>query len=515
MGSPAAFKITDENDSTNSSGCVELPGIVSVSGINYSHNSGPILEVGGLSVYKNDSVVKFNVNWWRSPPLADQSFELGFYTDSLCSSSNGNQPAMTTSTSGMDLDLHSTTNSIKINDITDGTGVTRAAPVCIKAVRFPPSQKPVFTRYNAGSRWVGLSWQSADPVELFQFSGPDCMKDKTAVTLDKPFGTQQQNWAGVNKLSPSTKYSFRLTTGVDSSECQNVMTTSGDAPDWTSGNNQEWPSSQNVLLDFASKVTDGKDYKLKVSVNGRVPVDSYSQSIPKADVLTLVKMSSADASGQVLTVWTPSGCSFVDSNGNRFPSLSLPGFPGQKLPNVVCDGAASNDGGGGSESFGGYSTMKLASKGINLKITNGAFTMIEDLYESGNCAVGTRISSRVELGALSLPGPDFLKDTFPIDVTSKEISGVIFTDASVLAAKAEPDRFGCGIKEWVKGQRINLKGSVCGKEVGRTKYERLKVVGDRLYFCEVDGEQDAYGMTPDMRIPSCEINEQSFFLKRQ
>jgi hypothetical protein len=84
-----------------------------------------------------------------------------------------------------------------------------------------------------------------------------------------------------------------------------------------------------------------------------------------------------------------------------------------------------------------------------------------------------------------------------------------------LAAKAEPDRFGCGIKEWVKGQRINLKGSVCGKEVGRTKYERLKVVGDRLYFCEVDGEQDAYGMTPDMRIPSCEINEQSFFLKRQ
>jgi hypothetical protein len=293
------------------------------------------------------------------------------------------------------------------------------------------------------------------------------------------------------------------------------MTTSGDAPDWTSGNNQEWPSSQNVLLDFASKVTDGKDYKLKVSVNGRVPVDSYSQSIPKADVLTLVKMSSADASGQVLTVWTPSGCSFVDSNGNRFPSLSLPGFPGQKLPNVVCDGAASNDGGGGSESFGGYSTMKLASKGINLKITNGAFTMIEDLYESGNCAVGTRISSRVELGALSLPGPDFLKDTFPIDVTSKEISGVIFTDASVLAAKAEPDRFGCGIKEWVKGQRINLKGSVCGKEVGRTKYERLKVVGDRLYFCEVDGEQDAYGMTPDMRIPSCEINEQSFFLKRQ
>jgi hypothetical protein len=467
-----------------------------------------------LGINKGKSANNFSIGWQRNPKPTTENYTLKFYTDYSCTTANRNQGSINTDQTKMDLILHTDTNSIEINDVSTVTAGTNASPICVIAARLPTNLAPVFTRYNAGTRWIGLSWRSAAPVELLKFLGADCTGAKTLVNLDKPSGTQQQNWAGVNNLNPNTTYSFMLNAAGRTSACQNVMTTGADAPDWSSGNSQEWPAGKELLLEFNSAVTDGKEYKLRVSINGLKPVDTYSQIVPKGEFGPLVRMQASDASGQVLTVWTPDGCYFVDSNGNRFPTLSLPSAPQQPLPKVICDGASSNNGGGG-DLLGGYPTMKQASKGVNLKITNGAFTMIEDLYESGNCAVGTRISSRVELGALSLPGPDFLKDTFPIDVTSKEISGAMFTDAGVLAAKTEPDRFGCGIREWVKGQRMNLKDSVCGKEIGRTKYERLKVVGDRLYICEIDGEQDSYGNSPEMRIPSCDINRESFFLKRQ
>lgn len=526
MTSPASFKITDQNDPTNVSECMGLPHVnmpPDKVALNQSISppASPTITVGDLSVDQSNSGGNFRFNWWRSGSLENQAYKLEFFTDNRCETVNNNQMAISTAVSEMNLILDNNTTSIKISDISVGDGVVQASHVCIKTARLSSFQIPAFTRYNAGVRWIGLSWRSSQAVELLQFAGKDCASGQKVVTLNQPSGAQQQTWADINNLNPNTTYSFKLRARTMSSECQNIMTTSADVPDWSSGNKQEW-NGGDVSFRVNANVRDRSQYKLRASINGRPPVETYSVPITTGDTLELARIPATVANDNIITVWTPAGCTFVDSDGRRYPALSLPTHQMSPnavsdtsvLPTVVCDGASNNDGGGG-DSFGGYPTMKLASKGVNLKITNGAFTMIEDLYESTNCAVDTRISSRVELGALNLPGLDSLKDTVPIDVTSRELSGVIFTDQGVRAAKTDPNRFGCGIREWIKGQRANLRDSSCGNEIGRTKYERLKIVGDRLYICEIPGDEEAYGKTPDMRIPSCEINEQSFFLKRQ
>lgn len=524
MTSPASFKITDQNDPTNVSGCLELPYVNMTTHeleLNESLVPGtsPKITVGGLSVDQPNSGGNFRFNWWRSSLLENQAYKLEFFTDNLCETVNNNQIVIPTAATEMNLILDNNTRSIKISDITVGDGVVQDSHVCVKTARLSSFQKPAFTRYNAGARWIGISWRSSQAVELLQFAGKDCASSPKVVTLDQSSGAQQQTWAGIDNLNPNTTYSFKLRASTISSDCQNVMTTSADVPDWSSGNKQEW-NGGDVSFRVNANVRDGSQYKLRASINGRQPVDIYSSQITTGDTLELVRIPATVANYNIITVWTPIGCTFVDSNGSRNPALSLPThhtplYGSSALPTVVCDGASGHDGGGGRDALGGYPTMKLTSKGINLKITNGAFTMIEDLYASDNCSDRRRISSTVELGALSLPGPDFLKDTVPIDVTTKDLSGVIFTDEGVRAAGADPNRFGCGIKGWVKGQPASLKDSSCGKEIGRTKFERLKIVGDRLYICEIPEDQDAYGKTPDMRVPSCEINERSFFLKRQ
>lgn len=472
--------------------------------------------VSGISLSKYDPEGDVRLEWRRSPPGAAPSYRLEFFTSLGCQSgSNQSELTMSTSDDNRTMKLNDATKSIKISDLS----VSENSPhVCVGTAKFPANQKPVFTGYNAGSRWIDLSWRSSNPVTLRQYSGEGCSGAEKIITINQPLGTQPKNRVSVHDLSPKTKYSFKISTNAPNpvySDCQSVMTASANAPDWSSGNSQPVPATADFVgPEFRSTVTNGKTYKLRLSINGRAPVDSYSQVIPASGSAILLNVPAAVAHGQILTAWTPDGCSFVGNDGRRFPSLALPINSGWTVPTIICDGSSANYGGGG-DSLGGYPTMSLVSKGVNVRITNGAFTMTEDLYESGNCSEGTRISSRVELGSFVLPGPDILKDTFPIDVTSKDLSGVMFTEAGVLAAKSDPNRFGCGLREWVKGQRLNLKDSMCGKEIGRTKYERLKVIGDRLYICEIPGDEDAYGMTPAMRIPSCEINEQSFFLKRQ
>ena len=495
----------------NSSECLELPPqlITGQSGSN-------AIVVNGISLNKYDPVGDFRLDWRRPEASAGTSYQLDFFTDKNCVSPDPAQQPIVTVANTMTMNLGVNTKSIKI---TDGSQISPTSTVCVTTAKLPAIQKPVFTGYNAGSRWIGISWRSPSPVTLEQYSGVGCSGGVTLINLDQPSGAQPQNWASVNNLSPKTKYSFKLRTNASSpvySECQSVMTASADAADWSSGNGLVLnPSVDYLGPQFNSTVTDGKQYKLRLSISGRAPVDSYSQVIPNSGSAQLLNIPVDVALGQILTAWTPDGCSFVGSDGRRFPSLALPIDPNWAAPTIICDGVSGNYGGG--DALGGYPTMRPASKAINIRITNGAFTITEDLYESDNCTSGTRISSRVELGALVLPGPDFLKDTFPIDVTSKDLSGVLFTDAGVLAAKTDPNRFGCGIRDWVKGQRASLRESRCGKEIkiGRTEYERLKIVGDRLYICEISGNEDDYGKTPDMRVPSCEITDQSFFLKRQ
>lgn len=372
-----------------------------------------------------------------------------------------------------------------------------------------------FTRYNAGDSWVHLEWTTAEAVDLLQHNGLDCSGAGTNVSIDKLGDGSQARRATVNNLKPSAKYSFSLKTVAGHPVCQNVMTAGADAPDWAYGNDMEWFESTGGAPEFDSQVTDGKDYKLRVSINGLIPVETYSQVIPKSGQSALVKIPAAEAQGQIITLWTPKGCSFIGSDGDRSPALPLPLRPGENMPIVLCDGATDGEHGGG-DFFGANPRSPMISKAVNLKITNGAFTMIEDLFESINCAADTRISSTVQNGGIGLPAKDFLKDTHPIDVTIKSRVGVMFTDAGVTAAnRISPEKYGCGLKGWVKGQRMDLKDSSCGGDMGQTKYERIKIIGDRLYFCEIQGEKDSYGKTPEMRIPSCDINGQSFFLKRQ
>jgi hypothetical protein len=508
----ASFKITDQDNDSNSSSCIELPKVVSSSQGGLSGDDvslSKIIKVWELAV----SAVQFDLSWGRFPGLETNGFKLKFYTDYLCEATNSAQPEITTTESRASMSLHNATRSLQISD--DSGATLLADPVCLQTASLPSVDLSYFTRYNAGDNWVHLEWTTAEAVDLLQHAGLDCSGAGTNVLIDKLGDGSQATWAAVNNLKPGTKYSFSLKTRTGGPVCQNVMMASADAPDWSSGNGMEWFESAGVAPEFDSQVTDGKDYKLRVSINGLVPVETYSQVIPRSGQSALVKIPAAEAQGQFITLWTPNGCSFISSDGDRSPALPLPRRPGENMPKVLCDGAMDGEHGRG-DFFGANPRSPMMSKSTNLKITNGAFAMIEDLFESANCAADTRISSIVENGGMGLPAKDLLKDTHPTDMTIKSRVGVMFTDAGVTAAnRISPEKYGCGLKGWVKGQRMDLKDSSCGDDMGQTKYDRIKIVGDRLYFCEIQGEKDSYGKTPEMRIPTCEINEQSFFLKRQ
>jgi len=383
----------------------------------------------------------------------------------------------------------------------------------IEPFRESPDISPEFTQYMAGSRWISLSWESSGTVQLIQFFGLNCTGASKVVWTPEASRGRGFNRGDVGDLRPNSNYSFILSSDSGKSACQNVMTTSGDATDWTSGNRLPW-NNGDAVFEFKAEVYDKNQYKLGVSINGLPPVDTYSTQIAVGVDSAVVKIPAEDIENSLVSAWTPDGCSFIGSDGRSFSAFNLINERVFDPPRIVCDGMMSQDSGGGL--FGGYTGMKQMSKALNLKITNGGFTMVEDLFESPNCSAGTRISSKIEFGALVLPGTDFVKETVPIDVTSKDISGAIFTDLGIRAAnKINPEMFGCGISSWVKGQRQGLAGSNCAQDIGRTKYKRLKITDDRLYICELEGEKDSFGMTPDRRIPSCEINERSFFFKRQ
>jgi hypothetical protein len=402
------------------------------------------------------------------------------------------------------------------------TSNTTAISACILAPVI--SNKKFFNleSYRVGATWADLRWMSINvknsDLKLEQFSALDCQGPATNVVLNTTSGFQDQSQAFINNLVANTKYSFKLSLASDPSkaQCQNIMTTNKDIRDWSGGSAKISP--QNVIS-FQTKttVTNTTDYKLKVSINGDIPVDTYSVVIPKSSTSSeLITIPASDANGKILTFWTPSGCYFksTDMGASRFNSLSWGGETPGSLPEVICDGSSEN-GGGGSDSFGAVTGMVTFSKRMNLKITNGAFTMIEDLFQSPNCSLSTRLSSRIELGSLVLPGQDSVADTYPVDVTTKDLSGIIFSDAAVTAANTYPDRFGCGIKGWVKEKAQSISSSNCA-DIGKTGYYRLKVVGgDKLYLCESQGKDNVYGETAATRIPSCDVTAASSYFKRE
>jgi hypothetical protein len=516
MNRELSFKIVDTSGVHVGVECMRMPLLIPGVTQTPATAANPALVVNGMQVNKYSTDGQFSFDVMRVPSSsASASYELSFYTDAACTQINMDQLLLRFNQNSIATHLKPNSKSIKVLDVSGVSPV--ASPVCVTTATLPAAAS--FERYHAGSNFVSLNWRSDDPVRLEQFSGVDCVGTGQAIVVNTDSAGRQVTWVNVNNLKPNSLYSFKLISVAGPALCQNVMTTASGAPDWSAGNTKPWTNQSTAAFEFSSEVKDGRDdYKVHVSINGQLPVDSYSEPIPKSGS-AVVNLAQNLAANNIITLWAPSGCRFVSANKMKFSALPIPiSYFGESTgnPTIICDGSSDSEGNGGGDMFGGYPTMRAVSKAMSIKITNGAFTMIEDLFDSANCAVGTRISSKIEQGALVLPGQDFLKETIPIDVTSKDLAGAIFTDSGVTAAnKIDQAKFGCGLTGWIKGQRMSLKGSTCGKDLGRTKYERLKIVGDRLYICEISGDEDAYGMTPEMRIPSCDINRESFFLKRQ
>jgi hypothetical protein len=423
-----------------------------------------------------------------------------------------------------------------------------------------------FNHYSVSKGRIHLSWYSQESVTLTMHQDASCSG------AGDPIGTYQTGGESsieykadvYQGLNPSTTYSFKLTDG-DNAVCQNVMTTEIDVDDWSDGNTMPMPASTQIDLKLEREVAADQiaQYKLFVSIDGLRPVDTYSKVIKNGSAdESLVSIPADEAGARVITVMTPPGCHFrrehtgEDNFGNSWTEtfhdsyLSLP-LRVTEITKVVCDGKSQD-----RMKFGGYPMMMVASKSLKLRITNGTYTKREDLFASRDCAEGTRVSSTVEVGEFVLPviaeanPPQSLKGTTAIDVTPKELFGTMFSEAGVKTANNWPsmetsnetaygpsyersDEVGCGLKNWVIGERRNLNDTVCGQDqrIGVTKYNRVKLentdeLGERLYFCEIDDEnhhqgddqgnaaEDPYGHTPETRIPSCDTDETTHFFKR-
>jgi hypothetical protein len=383
--------------------------------------------------------------------------------------------------------------------------------------------KPYFKirSYAAGGQWARLHWEGErikiEDLQLTQYDGLGCSSNP------KPLAMSSDAWSNkgegskhINNLAPLKNYSFKLALISDTSifYCQNVSTTEADMPDWSYGNSSSTGTLTNDLLVIAKPtVTNGKtDYKLKISINGMTPVESYSSNIPVGAVseATLVTIPKSKAENNIITAIAPNDCYFKYFEGRTDIKLYLSSYTAASSPvEVICGDGTMADGGGG-DSFGAPpNTVKSKQMRLGI-ISGGKVTFSEELFASDNCAVGTKLSQMIEDGSAT-----FTSDagTFPIDVSFNRKEGLIFTDAGVTAANTYPDQFGCGLKNWTRGTKQNLTESSCGNDK-RTEYLRFKVSDDNqlLFTCDPSiMNNSVYGKTPEMRFPGCDTAKSPTF----
>jgi hypothetical protein len=352
------------------------------------------------------------------------------------------------------------------------------------------------------------------------FNSLDC--DPSKLRGSTPIET---NWKSFlfDGMSPATVYSFRIT-GSESLPCINAKTTSFDPlimPE-ASTLTVNVPISVNVksgqqhiiMLDYRNEQKPNRIWKIiDDTVNGPqlftilgADVETGSQLAIKAGQNCYFKTNGLYYSD---ILFTKDNLILTDttSYGYTFKPTDL---------TITCN-SSTNDGDGG-ENFGPPMDSTMFSERMTLVIAPSGFTMIEDKFLSPDCTK-TRVSSRTELGTFVLPGPDSVPDTYPVDVTPKDLDGIFFMQEMVDRANSDPDQFACGIGGWAINTRQNLSNTKCAS-TGKTDYLRLKVIpsqtaGDRLYLCDPPGQDSEYGKTAATRIPTCDITSESFYFKRQ
>jgi hypothetical protein len=399
-----------------------------------------------------------------------------------------------------------TASSLKLI-ATDGSAkASSCLPVYPRPIT-PPAIPPIWNPkieirdYIVGATWARIGWNPAtlpkDSLVVTQHTASGCGDAGTSVKF-----YSKDNWTHIGDLTKSTSYNFKLSALGYAATCLTVKTTESDMTDWSYGNTHIFSTAYAVSIAFPSVQVDKHGYKLRVSVNGNTPVES-SRELKTSDEGVDVADIPASTTG-LITLITPVGCYFLDHQDVESKFFHLTGAT--VTHKLICDGQAETNGGGGPHFFGAVPNLSSYSKKKTLKITNGAFTMIEDLYRNSGCNERARLSTRIELGTVVLPGPDSVQGTHPVDVTSKDVSGVIFAEDAVRAANANPGQFGCGIGGWVRDKPQSILKTECGSP-GRTEYHRLKIIGDRLFMCDQGQDRSEQAQTAADRIQTCEVDE--------
>jgi len=388
-------------------------------------------------------------------------------------------------------------------------------------------QPVAWTSVTTSGRSVSLSWNGNFSGQLKYYEAKSC--SGTPNTLD----ITGQQMMQVAALNPATEYSFEIQGTINdttsSLPCITAKTPSFDPFVLTAA--QAYGAEISVPITINVKTDEAHD--IMVEYRDQTMSNQTWTSINKSNngttTLKIAGSTLIQANAQ-MSLRTTENCYFA-TGGFNFSNILLTNA-NTKLTTgtnekyevqlsdltITCNSSDNNDGDGGGN-FGPPGDSSMFSKRATLVIAPGGFTYIEDNFLSPDCTKD-RVSSLTELGAYVLPGPDSVSDTYPIDVTPKELSGIFFMQEMVDRANNHPEQFACGVGGWVVNKSQSLTNTKCAS-TGKTDYIRLKVIpsqtaGDRLYPCDPpDKDSSEYGKTAATRIPTCDITSESFYFKRQ
>jgi hypothetical protein len=382
-----------------------------------------------------------------------------------------------------------------------------------------------------------------------KFNGFDCAAANYLSNI--PLDASVMHKEIVEGLALKTNFSFEAFLNNGSiSTCLNTMTTDGNVTNWKAGNayplscgtvNSYLNCVLNVKIPFTKSTTLTSLTQVGVS---NVAARLYSENSNSSDLSTLPGDGSTvdllmsaflQPQNSWTTLWAPRGCHFITHSNTISQSLAVDSdnFSISSTTNIIeatpkggtkliCDGNATDghSGGGGTsaggnmndpgDTFGMYPSTTFSSLDT-IKISTSVFNQRTDKFISSDCS-GKPISSITESGSYVLPDVD-VPGTIPLDVTTKESYGVLFTPESNNIANTSPQMFGCGLTDWVINTPRSLEGTGCAK-IGVTDYIRVKIDGNKLYGCN-NGTSNDYGNTADTRVPDCSGIKATDYLEKK
>lgn len=421
------------------------------------------------------------------------------------------------------------------------------------ATASPIPPKLSWTSSGSFPNGVEIGWiiegTTRNAVVLKKFNGLGC--DQVNYVTDLLQDTNLMQKEIVESLAPKTNFSFKAFFNNSSiSTCLNTMTTDGYARDWKAGN--DYPLScgsagtngcgLSVTIPLIKSEVFTQETKVGVSnVTAKLnSINDFSQDWKDyigsgTTVVDLLKSTFTQPKGSWTTLWAPRGCHFVTPSNTISQSLAVNNTnfdldyatnpysitANSKGTQLICDGKDSNSNSGGGTSAGGNMNDSGDTFGMypsttfsmmqTIKISTSVFNQRNDKFITSDCS-GKPISSITESGSYVLPDVD-VPGTIPLDVTTKESYGVLFTTESNDIANKYPYMFGCGLTDWVINTPRSLEGTPCAK-IGVTDYMRVKIDGNKLYGCN-NGTSNDYGNTADTRVPDCSGIKATDYLEKK